>query len=166
MLLLQQNLITETNFREYIEALNTFSSAMNETDNVLYTVGQDIKGNRTSLTKTVTYESDTSKKRASIVVRPQDVPKHDQKKYDQGQARIGFLFSTSKENKIRVSIDFDEYGISLDMGSRGDVVSEGLKQIGKSHHTQSHFEEGLETPEYFGSVMKQIPESFDWKFHF
>jgi hypothetical protein len=166
LILVDQGVITSTEFHEVVEAMNGFSDALSNDKNALYTVGKDIEGRQTSLTKTVTYGEGDAKKRASIVVRPENVARHDDKRYDQGQSRIGLLYSISKERKIRMSIDFDEYGLSVDIGSRGDPIVEGLKQLGKSHHTQRHFEKGFQTEQYFAQFAKGIPDAFNWDFQF
>jgi|GEM_PF-5859814 len=152
-----------TELARLTEALLGITHAITTEENVQYTKGISTSNELTSITKTARLKGNT---RASIVIRPNDVPRHEDRRFDQGQSRIGFIYTNNSGEKIRLAIDKDEYGISVDMGSRGDRVTESLARIGKSHHTQTHFEEALDNPQYFGSFASKLPQAVGWPTHF
>jgi hypothetical protein len=100
--------------------------------------------------------SDSS--RVTFTVRPEAVDEE----YETGQSRLG-VTASAEGKKVNLRLDCDEYGLSLDIGTRGSDFVNKLQQLGLSHHTQGLFEKGLSNKEVFKRFTQKIPKALGWK---
>lgn len=96
--------------------------------------------------------------RVTITVRPQEVLEE----YEKGQSRLGITATTAENQKVSIRLDCDEYGISLDIGTRGSPLVTRLQELQLSHHTQETFEGGLSNKVVFERFARKLPKAFGW----
>jgi hypothetical protein len=92
--------------------------------------------------------------RTKITVRPNAVA--GEKSKTAAQAGLRLSFEDENGQSISLRLDYDTYGISLDVGSRGSAVAELFERVGKSHHTQMGFDPGFQDPELFARFIREF----------